>query len=144
MIAITEISFLKKASVLIPSPHVTDDHQKKNAKYLDDNNACILINESDCMNVDLVKIAEKFKSEVPAQTHLFVCRRRHDSRAPQFAPTEQRDEANWVEDLLQPAQPKEGRQPKVSSHWLRSNPGEVQHLQQGVGVLLFIRFLQLI
>ena len=62
-IAITEISFLKKASVLIPSPHVTDDHQKKNAKYLDDHNACILINESDCMNVDLVKIVEKLKSE---------------------------------------------------------------------------------
>ena len=62
-IAITEISFLKKASVLIPSPHVTDDHQKKNAKYLDDHNACILINESDCMNVNLVKIVEKLKSE---------------------------------------------------------------------------------
>tara|TARA_B100001250_G_scaffold414621_1_gene454770 strand:- start:3606 stop:4703 length:1098 start_codon:yes stop_codon:yes gene_type:complete len=62
-IAITEISFLKKASILIPSPYVTDDHQKKNAQYLDHNDACILINESELMNTNLINVIEKLKSQ---------------------------------------------------------------------------------
>ena len=42
-IAIAEICFLSKASILIPSPYVTDNHQKKNAEYLSKNNAAITI-----------------------------------------------------------------------------------------------------
>tara|TARA_B100001250_G_scaffold407796_1_gene429152 strand:- start:421 stop:1512 length:1092 start_codon:yes stop_codon:yes gene_type:complete len=48
-IAISEICFLSKASILIPSPHVTDDHQTINAKYLLDNNACLMVHEK---NID--------------------------------------------------------------------------------------------
>ena len=44
-IAISEICFLSKASILIPSPHVTDDHQTINAKYLLNNGACLMIRE---------------------------------------------------------------------------------------------------
>jgi len=44
-IAISEICFLSKASILIPSPHVTDDHQTVNAKYLLDYGACLMICE---------------------------------------------------------------------------------------------------
>ena len=43
-IAIAEICYLKKASILIPSPFVADDHQKKNAQYLMNQNASIVIN----------------------------------------------------------------------------------------------------
>ena len=42
-IAIAEICFLSKASILIPSPYVTDNHQRRNAEYLAKNNAAIMI-----------------------------------------------------------------------------------------------------
>ena len=42
-IAIAEICFLSKASILIPSPYVTDNHQQKNAEYLAKNNAATMI-----------------------------------------------------------------------------------------------------
>jgi len=44
-IAISEICILKKSSILIPSPYVSDNHQYKNAKNLDDQEATCLINE---------------------------------------------------------------------------------------------------
>ncbi len=42
---LSEIALVGVASILIPSPNVTDNHQYKNAKLLADNNACILIEE---------------------------------------------------------------------------------------------------
>ena len=33
-------------SIIVPSPYVKNNHQYLNAKYLEDNNACVLINES--------------------------------------------------------------------------------------------------
>jgi len=45
-IAIAEICFLSKASILIPSPYVTDNHQKKNAEYLVKNNASVMIDST--------------------------------------------------------------------------------------------------
>jgi len=45
-IAISEICFLAKVSILIPSPYVTDNHQYANAKYLLNHNACIMIEEN--------------------------------------------------------------------------------------------------
>lgn len=44
---ISELAHLKKPSILIPSPNVTDNHQYKNAKVLADANAIKLIDESD-------------------------------------------------------------------------------------------------
>ena len=38
---------MKKPAILIPSPHVTDNHQYKNAKVLSDADAAILIEEKD-------------------------------------------------------------------------------------------------
>ena len=46
-IAISEICFLSKVSILIPSPYVTDNHQYANAKYLLNHNACIMIEENE-------------------------------------------------------------------------------------------------
>ncbi len=43
---ISELALLKKASILIPSPNVTDNHQYKNAKVLADAEATVMIEES--------------------------------------------------------------------------------------------------
>jgi len=53
-IVIAEISFLSKASILIPSPHVSDDHQAENAQYLKTNNACMLVVEKNLMTQELI------------------------------------------------------------------------------------------
>ena len=45
-IVISEICFLSKASILIPSPYVTANHQEINAEYLGINNACIVLSEN--------------------------------------------------------------------------------------------------
>ena len=42
---LSEVAMLSKPVVLIPSPHVTDDHQYKNAKVLSDRGAAILVRE---------------------------------------------------------------------------------------------------
>ena len=44
---ITELSMMKKAAILIPSPNVTDNHQYKNAAILRDAGAAALIEEKD-------------------------------------------------------------------------------------------------
>ena len=59
-IAISEISFLSKPSILIPSPHVTDDHQLENAKYLQKNHACMLVLEEELMSDKLPQEIENF------------------------------------------------------------------------------------
>ncbi len=44
---ITELSRMRKAAILIPSPHVTDNHQYKNAAILEKAGAAVLIEESE-------------------------------------------------------------------------------------------------
>ncbi|MBP3322525.1 MAG: undecaprenyldiphospho-muramoylpentapeptide beta-N-acetylglucosaminyltransferase [Clostridia bacterium] len=44
---LSEIAMLSKASILIPSPNVTDDQQTKNARLLSDQGAAILLKESE-------------------------------------------------------------------------------------------------
>ena len=44
---ISELAMMKKASVIIPSPNVVDNHQYKNAKVLADHNATVLLEEKD-------------------------------------------------------------------------------------------------
>jgi len=46
-ITIAENCCMGKASILIPSPNVTDDHQYKNAKVLADAGAALLLKESE-------------------------------------------------------------------------------------------------
>ena len=47
---LSEVSSAGKAAVLIPSPHVTDDHQYKNAKVMSDRGAAILVREEKEVN----------------------------------------------------------------------------------------------
>ena len=44
-IAISEICFLQKCSILIPSPHVSENHQFKNAMSLGKNGACLIVEQ---------------------------------------------------------------------------------------------------
>ena len=47
---ISELAMMKKASLIIPSPNVVDNHQYKNAKVLADANATVLIEEKNLDN----------------------------------------------------------------------------------------------
>jgi UDP-N-acetylglucosamine--N-acetylmuramyl-(pentapeptide) pyrophosphoryl-undecaprenol N-acetylglucosamine transferase len=55
---LTEIAKMGKASVIVPSPTVADNHQYKNAKVLADANAAVMICENE-MKVDgICKVCE--------------------------------------------------------------------------------------
>ena len=56
---ISELALLKKPSILIPSPNVTDNHQYKNAKVLADAGAAVMIEEKNLENVFLSDAVEK-------------------------------------------------------------------------------------
>lgn len=53
---ISEILANQVVSILIPSPYVKNNHQYKNAKYLLDNEACVLIDEE---NLDAKKLNDE-------------------------------------------------------------------------------------
>lgn len=44
---LSELSLLKKATLLIPSPNVAEDHQTKNARTLSDHHAAVLISDNE-------------------------------------------------------------------------------------------------
>lgn len=74
---IAEIMALKKCSILIPSPNVTENHQFKNAAFLQKSNCCVLIEEKDMENELFKKINELFsnyflKTEIERNLELLV------------------------------------------------------------------------
>jgi UDP-N-acetylglucosamine--N-acetylmuramyl-(pentapeptide) pyrophosphoryl-undecaprenol N-acetylglucosamine transferase len=62
-ITLSEIANQGKASILIPSPNVTDDQQYKNAKVLSDGNGAILIRESELEEGRIGREVEKLICE---------------------------------------------------------------------------------
>lgn len=46
-LSISELSALGKATIFVPSPNVSEDHQTKNAKVLVNNNAALLVEDKD-------------------------------------------------------------------------------------------------
>ena len=46
-LTLSELAIVSKPSILIPSPNVAEDHQLKNAKSIEDKDACICIEEKD-------------------------------------------------------------------------------------------------
>jgi len=58
-ITITEIMNLGIPAIIIPYPYAVDDHQMKNSKYLEENNAAIVINQNNFTSDYLISI---FKS----------------------------------------------------------------------------------
>ena len=60
-ITVSEITALKKPSILIPSPNVTNNHQYYNAKILEDNGAAVLIEEQNLNASSLRNTIEKLR-----------------------------------------------------------------------------------
>lgn len=46
-ISVSELCITGKAAILVPSPNVAEDHQTRNARFLSDRNAAILLNDSE-------------------------------------------------------------------------------------------------
>jgi UDP-N-acetylglucosamine--N-acetylmuramyl-(pentapeptide) pyrophosphoryl-undecaprenol N-acetylglucosamine transferase len=46
-ISVSELCLVKKPTILVPSPNVSEDHQTKNALSISEKNAAILLKESD-------------------------------------------------------------------------------------------------
>ncbi len=65
---LTELAYMKKAAVLIPSPHVADNHQYKNAKVLADAGAALLLEESE-LSLNAITSAVRSLSEDEAARH---------------------------------------------------------------------------
>jgi len=51
---LSELSVIGRASILVPFPHATDDHQYKNAEYLSNNSAAITLRQNDNFVEDFV------------------------------------------------------------------------------------------
>lgn len=68
-IALSELCALGKASILVPSPNVAEDHQKKNAQALSENNAAIMVEEN---NIDsqLFLVLESLVKDLQMQEEL--------------------------------------------------------------------------
>ncbi len=61
--SLVEITAAKLPSILIPSPYVTNNHQYMNAKVLEDNNACVIIEEKDFDSSKLVDTIDEIFSD---------------------------------------------------------------------------------
>ena len=75
IISVSELCIIGKPVILVPSPNVTDDHQTKNALELVENEAAILVKDSEAREklvdtcIDLVnndKLIEKLRSQISA------------------------------------------------------------------------------
>ena len=53
-----EIAASGTPCILIPSPNVTDNHQEKNARVLEQRGACVLVLESECTGQKLYQEAK--------------------------------------------------------------------------------------
>ncbi len=61
---LSELAVMSKASVIIPSPNVTNNHQYKNAKVLADADACIMLEEQDLNYVSLKASIESYHCDL--------------------------------------------------------------------------------
>ena len=59
---VSELAHMKKASIMIPSPNVTGNHQYKNAKVIEDMGGTVLIEEKDLVSGRLQSEVEKLLS----------------------------------------------------------------------------------
>ena len=56
---IAEITAIGLPSILVPSPYVTNNHQYKNAKELEDNGACVIVEEKDFSKETIIREIDK-------------------------------------------------------------------------------------
>ena len=60
---LSEIASLNVASILVPSPYVTENHQYKNAMDLVSNNAALMLEEKDLKGDTLLRMVEKILND---------------------------------------------------------------------------------
>ena len=60
---IAELAYLGVPSILVPSPNVTNDHQTKNARAMENAGGAILIPEAECSGAKLFEEASKLVSD---------------------------------------------------------------------------------
>ena len=68
-LTLSELAIVSKPSILIPSPNVAEDHQLKNAKSIEEKDACICIEEKDLdlifkNKLDLLLNDEKLRGDL--------------------------------------------------------------------------------
>ena len=56
---IAEITSIGLPAIMVPSPYVTNNHQYVNAKSLEDDGACIILEEKDFNKDSLVKLVDE-------------------------------------------------------------------------------------
>ena len=56
---IAEITAIGLPAILVPSPYVTNNHQYKNAKELEDNGACVIVEEKDFSSDVIIREIDK-------------------------------------------------------------------------------------
>ncbi len=61
--SISELSLVGKPSILVPSPNVAEDHQTKNTMALVNNNAAILIKDSEAKDILIRRVIELLKED---------------------------------------------------------------------------------
>lgn len=69
-ITLAELGAVGAASILVPSPNVTDDHQTKNARYLENLNAAFMIEEKNLTERTLLDAVRKLESNEEARINL--------------------------------------------------------------------------
>ena len=62
-LTLTELAALKKAAILIPSPHVAENHQYKNAEALEKQNAAAIIEEKDLTAESLAEKIDELEAD---------------------------------------------------------------------------------
>jgi UDP-N-acetylglucosamine--N-acetylmuramyl-(pentapeptide) pyrophosphoryl-undecaprenol N-acetylglucosamine transferase len=62
-LTIAELAIAGLPAILVPYPHAVDDHQTSNGKYLADNGAAVLIQQTDLTAARLVELLGQFTKE---------------------------------------------------------------------------------
>lgn len=60
---VAELAAAGVASILVPFPHATDDHQTANARYLSEHNAAVLVPEKECTADRLQRLLRELAAE---------------------------------------------------------------------------------
>lgn len=75
-VTLSEISESGVASILIPSPNVSDNHQYKNGRFFSDNKAAYLIEEEKLEAVELEKSLKRLKNDKIERKSVAKCAKR--------------------------------------------------------------------
>ena len=70
---VAEITAIGLPAVLVPSPYVTNNHQYKNAKELEDAGACVIVTEEDFSKDTIISEIDKLLSDEKGYNKMVEC-----------------------------------------------------------------------